>query len=189
LIASKIHPNLLNADNTILVVVDMQQVFVPHLFEPERVVKNICTLIKGVSALRIPVLSATQNKEKLGDVVPEVKELLPVLLPPFDKMCFSCFSDPAFRSELERSGRKQVILCGIESHVCVNQTAHEIIAAGFQAHIAVDSITSRTESNWRVGIDKMRQGGALLTSVEMALFELMRVAGTPEFREVSKLIK
>ena len=189
MIASKQHPNLLNSESTILVVVDVQEVFRPHLFQAKRTVDNICKLVKGFGVLRLPVMSATQNMEKLGDLMQEVKDLLPPLMPPFDKVCFSCFSDPAFRSELERSGRKQVVLCGVESHVCVCQTAHELIAAGFQVHVAVDAVSSRTDANCKLGIERMRQGGALVASVETVLLELLRQASTPEFREIQQIIK
>jgi len=189
LLAPKQHPNLLHVDSTILVVIDMQEPFLRALYERERVIENVRALMKGANVLRLPTIGTTQYQEKLGGVIPEIKELLPPLLPPFDKLCFSCYSDPAFQSEIQRSGRKQVLLCGVEAHICVNQTAHELIAAGFQVHAVADAISARTESNWRLGLDKMRQGGVLLSSVEMALFEMLHEAGTPEFREILQIVK
>lgn len=189
MLAPRNHPNLLVAENAILVVVDMQEPFLRHLYEPERVLKNVCALMQGAVAVRVPILGTTQYREKMGDVVSEVKKLLPPLLPPFDKLSFSCYADQAFRSELHRSGRKQVLLCGVESHICISQTAHEIVAAGFQVHVAADAVSSRTEANWKLGLDRMRQGGVLLSSVEAALYEMLQEAGTPEFREVLQIIK
>jgi nicotinamidase-related amidase len=188
-LAPKSHPNLLHVEQTILVVVDMQEPFLRHIYEPERVVQNVCTLMQGANTLRVPVIATTQYAEKMGDLLPQIKKLVPSQLPPFDKMRFSCYGDPAFASEINRSGRKQILLCGVESHICVSQTAHELLAAGFQVHVAADAISSRSDTNWRLGIEKMRQAGVLLTSVEGALYELMEVAGTPEFKELLKLIK
>jgi nicotinamidase-related amidase len=185
----KSHPNLLFAENTILVVIDMQEPFLRTIFERERVQTEVCRLIQGMSALRVPVISTTQYAERMGDLIPEVKRLLSPLLPPFDKMSFSACDSAAFVSEVTRSGRKQVALCGVESHICVSQTAHDLVAAGFQVQVVTDAVSSRTEANWRLGLDRMRQGGVLLTSVEAALYELLQVAGTPEFRQVLELVK
>lgn len=183
------HPNLLHPDQSLLVVIDMQEPLLRALYNAEQVTNNIRLLMKGMQALRVPIIGTTQNAEKLGGVAPFIKTLLPPRLPPFDKMTFSCYASPAFASEVKRSGRKQIVLCGVEAHICVCQTALELAAAGFQAHVVADAVSSRTESNWRLGLDKMRQSGILLTSVEMALYELLREAGTPEFREILKLVK
>ena len=167
----------------------MQEPFLRNIFERERVIKNVCALMHGAKTLRLPVLATTQCAEKMGELVPEVKNLLPPLQHAFDKMTFSAYSLPAFESEAQRGGRKQAILCGVESHICVSQTAHDLAASGFQVHVAVDAVSSRTEANWKLGIDKMRQGGILLTSVETALYEMLHAAGTPEFREILHVIK
>jgi nicotinamidase-related amidase len=189
LLVPKSHPHLLHVDNTILVIVDMQEPFLRTLFEPERVIANVCALAQGANILRLPILATTQNGEKMGNVLPEIRRLLPPLLPPFDKLSFSCYAAPAFASEIQRSGRRQVLLCGVESHICVSQTAHELQDAGFQVHVVADAVSARSEANWRLGLEKMRQSGIFLSSVEMALYELLREAGTPEFREVLKIIK
>ena len=168
---------------------DMQEPFLRNIFERERVLKNVCALVTGAKTLRLPIIATTQNAEKMGDVVPEVKSLLPPLLPVFDKMTFSAFSSPAFESEAQRCGRKQAILCGVESHICVSQTAHDLAASGFQVHVVADAVSSRSEFNWKLGLDKMRQGGVLLSSVEAALYEMLHEAGTPEFRDILKTIK
>lgn len=189
MLATKHHPNLLNADNTLIVVIDMQEPLLRNIFEADRVKQQVCALMNGANSLRIPIIGTTQYAEKMGDILLDVKRLLPQNLPAFDKLSFSCLGSPAFASEVNRSGRKQILICGVESHICVSQTALELAANGFQAHVAVDAISSRTEANWRLGLDKMRQGGVLLSSVEMALFELLGEAGTPEFREVLKIVK
>ena len=189
MLAPNHHPNLLHPDHTIVAVIDMQESLLCTLYNTESFQANVRTLLKGINALRLPVIGTTQNADKLGPLAPAISALLPSLLPPFNKLTFSCYSSPSFESEIRRAGRKQVLLCGIEAHICVSQTALELAAAGFQVHVAVDAVSSRTEANWRLGLDKMRQSGILHTSVEMALFELLREADTPEFREILKIVK
>ena len=186
---SKRHPHLLQPEQTLLVVIDMQEPFLRNIYEPERVQKNVCALIAGMNALRVPVFSTMQNSLKLGETIPEVKSLLQRMQAPFEKMTFSCYANLPFATELNRSGRKQILLCGVESHICVSQTAHELLAAGFQVHVAADAISARTEANWRLGLDKMRLAGVIPSSVEMALYEMLQAAGTSEFREILQIIK
>ena len=187
--ALKNHPHLLHADSTALVVIDMQEPFLRNIYEPDRLLRNVRALMQGANTLRLPILGTTQVAEKMGDVIAPIKSLLPTQLPPFDKVTFSCMGSPSFVSELARAGRKQILLCGVESHICVNQTSHDLVAAGFQVHVVTDAVSSRTEANWRLGLEKMRAGRALMTSVEMALYELLHEAGTPEFREILNLVK
>lgn len=189
MLAPRSHPHQLHPDESIVVVIDMQEPFLRTIHERERVVNNVCRLLKGAKVLRVPVVGTVQNAEAMGDVIPEVKSLLPPLLPPFGKMTFSCYANSAFASEINRSGRKQVILCGIESHICVSQTALELLSAGFQVHVCADAVSSRTAENWRVGIEKTRQAGGLITSMESALFELLHEAGTADFREILQIVK
>ncbi len=179
-------PNL-HAENTVLVVIDMQEPFLRNLFEREQVIRNVCTLLDGAKILEVPIIATTQYAERMGGVVSEVQERLreaPIL----DKMTFSCWDEP-FQQELQRSGRKQVILCGAEAHICVSQTAHDLLAAGYQVHLVEEAVSSRSESNALLGFAKMRQSGVLPASIESALYEMLGRAGTPAFREILKLIK
>ncbi len=187
--APRLHPNLLQAENTLLVVVDLQEPFLRNLFERERVLANVPILIQGCGALRIPVVVTRQYVEKMGDLLPPIRTLLTPLTASFDKIGFSCCSSPAFVSELQRSGKKQILLCGVEAHICVLQTALDLVGMGFQVHLVADAVSSRTEANWKIGVDRMRQGGVILSSVETALYELLQGAGTPEFRQILSLIK
>ncbi len=189
MLVPKIHPNLLHIDRAVLVVMDMQEPFLRNIFERERVLKNVSAMIQGAKTLRLPIVATTQNAEKMGGLVPEIKALLPPLLSAYDKVTFSAYSSPAFESEMQRCGRKQAVICGVESHLCVSQTAHDLAASGFQVHVVTDAVSSRSESNWKLGLDKMRQGGVLLTSVETALYEMLHEAGTPEFRDILQTIK
>lgn len=189
MLAPKVHSNLLHINDALIVVIDMQAPFLQTMYESARLEKNVSTLMSGANILRVPIIATVQNEKTLGGVIESLRSHLPNMRPAFNKMTFSCYSDSAFASELNRSGRRQIILCGLESHICIEQTAYGLLAAGFQVHVVVDAVSSRTEQNWRIGLEKMRAGGVLVSSVEMALFEMMQQAGTPDFREMLKVIK
>jgi len=183
------HPSLLRAEDTLLIVVDMQEPFLRHVWERERVVTNVTKLLRAARTLRVPIVPTLQNAEKLGGLLPEIARGLPPQCVPFDKMCFSCLGEGAFVSEVQRSGRKQILLCGVETHICISQTAHDLLAQGYQVHVAADAVSSRTQSNWEIGLRRMECAGALISSMEMAIYELLHEAGTPEFRELLELFK
>ncbi len=185
----KIHPHLLHRESALLMLIDMQEPFLRHIHEREALIKNTRILIQGMNTLRVPIISTTQYSQEMGDILPEVKEFLTSIASPFDKMEFSCYRSQAVVSEIQRSGRKQILLAGVETHICVSQTAHDLTAAGYQVHVLSDAVSSRQEPNWRVGLDKMRQGGVLLSSVELALYEMLQDASTPEFKEILKVVK
>ena len=189
MLASRSHSHLLHPDETIIVVIDMQEPFLRTIHERDRVIKNVCSLLRGAKILRVPIVSTVQNFKAMGDVIPEVKAHLPPLLPPFDKLTFSSYADPGFASELNRSGRKQVLICGVETHICISQTALSLMTAGYQVHVCADAASSRTVENWRMGLEKIRQAGGLVTSMETALFELLQQAGTADFREILAIVK
>ena len=189
LLVPRNHPHLLHPDNTLLVIMDMQEPFLRNIYERDRVLRNISILARSADILRVPIITTTQYGEKMGGVVSELASHIPSLSPKFDKISFSCYADPAFASAVQRSGRKQILLCGVESHICISQTAHELAASGFQPHVVTDAVSSRTEANWRLGLDKMRQGGVILASVESAIYELLHEAGSPEFQKILALIK
>ena len=187
--ASRLHPHLLHFDQSILVVVDMQEPFLRTLHDRERVLKNVAHMMKGAAILRVPIVTTTQYAEKMGGLLPEIKSLQSPNDAPINKITFSCCGNVAFNSLIQRSGRKQIILCGVESHICVSQTAHELVGMGYQVHVATDAVSARTEENDRLGLDKMRQAGVLLASVESVLYELLGEADSPEFRQILSLIK
>jgi nicotinamidase-related amidase len=125
----------------------------------------------------------------LGRTAGEIRTVLPSSLEPVEKTAFSACGAREFLAQLDETGARQILLCGIEAHVCVNQTAHDLLARGLQVHLLTDCITARTEHNRRTGLAKMQASGALPTSVETALFELMRDAGHEQFKAIQKLIK
>lgn len=179
---------MLDRNDTVLVVIDVQESFTKAIFEIDRVVSNVVIMVEAAKALGIPIVATTQNKARLGGFISEVAEALPSD-EWIDKMTFSCCRVEAFRSEMEKLGRKTALVCGIETHVCVNQTVHELIALGYKVHVSADAVSSRTEFNWKTGLEKMRQSGAVVTSTETSVFELLGDAAAPEFRRLLQLVK
>ncbi len=177
----------LRAENAVLVVVDMQEPFLRSLFERERVVRNVCMLLDGAKALEVPVIATTQYAERMGGVISEVQERLNAA-PVLDKMTFSCW-DEKFQHEIQQRDRSQVLLCGAEAHICVSQTAHDLLAAGYEVHVVEEAVSSRSESSARLGFAKMRQSGVIPASIESALYEMLGRAGTPAFREILRIVK
>ncbi len=151
--------------------------------------RNAVMLLEGAKALGVPVLASEQYPRGLGPTLPDVAAALPVETRPLEKLAFSCWAEPTLRAALEATGRRQAILCGIEAHVCVFQTARDLAAAGFQVFLPVDAVSSRTPGNATIGLDLARTAGAVLTSVEAVLFDLLGSAADPAFRAVSRLVK
>ena len=171
-----------------LAVIDVQEAFRPVVLDFERVTHNVAVLVQAARTLGLPVLVTEQYPKGLGATVPEVAAHLEGISP-IEKLCFSAFEADGFYAALNEGDRDQVLLCGIEAHVCVNQTAEDLLADNREVHVARDAVTSRTEENRDLGLHKMERSGAVVTSVETALFELLRAAGTPEFKEIQRLVK
>jgi nicotinamidase-related amidase len=179
---------MLDIENCCLAVVDVQGKLAQLMHDKEALFKNIRTLIRTAQILEIPILWCQQVPGALGPTVPEIAELLNGI-EPVNKSAFSCCRADQFRDKLRTMRRNQVLLCGIESHVCVYQTAVDLLAKGLTVNVVADAISSRTPENKRVGIDRMAASGAAITCVEMALFELLRTAEHPKFRHIARLIK
>jgi len=180
----------LETDQCALIVVDMQEKLLPPIWERERLVRNIQLLIRLAGILKIPALVTTQYAKGLGTTVPDIASMLPDS-PPTDKLTFSCFGSDAFRSLLKRlpGQRTTVLLCGMETHICVMQTAMGALREGYLVHVASDAVSSRSELNWRIGLGRMRAAGAILSSTEMMIYELLRSSGAPAFRELLPYLK
>ena len=171
-----------------LVVVDVQEAFRPAVLDFDQVAANTGVLVQGANVLGMPTLVTEQYPKGLGATVPEVAAHLDGVTP-IEKVCFSAADSEEFSRRLSQTGRDQVLLCGIESHVCVNQTADDLLRQGLEVHVAQDAVSSRSDDNRRLGLHKMERAGAVVTSVETALFELLGAAGTPEFKQVQQLVK
>ncbi|HLX84536.1 MAG TPA: hydrolase [Terriglobales bacterium] len=180
----------LEAEQCALVVVDMQERLLPPIWEKQRLVRNVQLLIRLAGILKIPAIVTTQNAKGLGHTVPEIASLLPES-PSIDKLMFSCFGSDVFCSLLKRlpGQRTTVLLCGMETHICVMQTALGALREGYLVHVASDAVSSRTELNWRIGLDRMKSAGVILSSAEMMIYELLRTSGSPAFRELLPYLK
>lgn len=187
---SEVARRALDARQCALIVVDIQEKLLPPIFQKEQLVKNSQLLIRTARILKIPTLMSTQHAKGLGETVPAIASLLPDVQP-IDKQAFSCFGSNVFCSALKRQPDKRntVLLCGMESHICVMQTALGALRDGYLVHVASDAVGSRTEWNWKIGLDRMRDAGAVISSTEMMVYELMRCSGTPEFKELLAYIK
>jgi nicotinamidase-related amidase len=183
------HPSLLRPDDTILIVTDMQEPFLRNIWERENLISNVGALIEAARLMRIPIVVTQQNTPKMGGTIPEISRRMPTDTVPFDKMCFSSVADDAIYSEIHRSGAKQIVICGVETHICVSQTAQDLLARHYQVHIAADAVSSRTQSNWEIGLSRLEKTGVIISSTEMAIFELLGEADTPEFRTLLDLMK
>ena len=180
----------LEADQCALVVVDIQEKLLPPIFQKEQLVKNSQLLIRLAGILKIPTLMTTQYAKGLGGTVPEISSLLPETQA-IDKHMFSCFGSDVFCSLLKRvpGNRNTVLLCGMESHICVMQTALGALREGYLVHVASDAVSSRTEWNWKIGLQRMRAAGAVISSAEMMIYELLRSSGAPAFKELLPYLK
>ena len=184
----KHHPAILKKENTALVVVDVQEKLLPFVIGKEEIVSNIQMLIKFAHIMDIPVILTEHYPKGLGVTVPEIKEALEEYEPK-EKVIFSCYGSLGFTKKLEELGVKRFMIVGIESHICVQQTTLDAMNSGYEVHVISDAVSSRTQRNLDIGLQKMRQFGAVISSTEMAMYEIMERADTKEFKQVLKLVK
>lgn len=179
----------ISKSDTALIVIDVQDRLGPAMDQKvyERIRNNIVKLIKGFKILDTPVLVTQQYTKGLGSTVKEITD--EVGTEHFEKITFSCCGEESFVEELKKRGIKTTILTGMETHVCVLQTAIDLINHGFNVQVVADSVCSRAKFNWEIGLRYMEKAGAAITVSETVLFQLLNAAGTPEFKEISKLIK
>jgi nicotinamidase-related amidase len=183
------HENTLDLGRTALAVIDVQESFRPHMKDFAQLAARVALVVNAAQLLGVPVVVTEQYPKGLGHTAAEVRAALPEDFEPVEKTAFSSCGAGAFVSRLEAAGARQILLCGIEAHVCVNQTAHDLLALGLQVHVLTDCVSSRAERNRQVGLEKMFRSGALPSSTELALFELMRDARHEQFKAIQKLIK
>jgi len=183
------HPNILEAEDCVLLVVDLQDSLLRVIHESDKVITNTIKLVETAKIFSIPVLLTVQYRDKLGPTTKAVADVLPAGVVEIDKTSFSCFYGEGFEEMLGRSLKRQVLICGVETHVCVNQTAHDLLLEGYSVHVASDAVSSRTAENRNAGLDKIRQSGCIITSTEMAMFELLKDAGHPEFKQMLPFVK
>ena len=185
------HPMTLDRERTALVVIDVQERLFPAMDADHReeVMRNIKVLTATARRLNLGTLVTEQYPKGLGHTLQELRDALPAGVQPVEKVAFSCQAVDAFRSRLTATGARQIVLAGIEAHVCVLMSALDLLAEGYAVHIVADAVTSRTQANWRLAMAQLRQAGAVVTTTETVLFQLLRQADTDDFRELARLIR
>ena len=180
---------MLTVNNTVLVVVDVQGKLAQLMDQKEVLFSNLERIIRGAKVLNIPIIWTEQVPDKLGQTSPPIVDLLADIAEPIAKASFSCCGVTPFMKQLTDTGRKQVLLTGIETHICIYQTAVDLLEKGYEVQLVTDAVSSRSAANRELGINRIKEAGATLTSTEMALFELLRVAEGPEFKAIAKIVK
>ena len=182
------HPSLLDRKCAALAVIDMQENFAKIIPDFDAIASRIALLVRACQLAKLPVIVTEQYPKGLGRTVAVIAEHLPEGQTPVEKLSFSACGVREFDTQLREHHVEQVMLCGIEAHICVNQTAHDLLQNGYQVHLLSDAVSTRLPRNREVAIEKIAKAGAIVSSVEMALFELIG-AGTPEFKAMQALVK
>lgn len=178
----------LDKEDTVLLIVDIQEKLAAVMTEKDKVVRNNLHLIELAKMINMPVMVTEQYPKGLGPTVTEIKNALPFYRP-VEKMTFDCCGQPSFLEELKEHTKRNVVLTGMETHICVLQTCVGLLKGGINVHIVQDAVCSRTKENWKTGVEFMREAGAVVTGTETVLFQLLKVAGTEEFKKISQRIK
>jgi nicotinamidase-related amidase len=179
---------MLSPDNAVLAVIDIQGKLAQLMNQKEMVFDNAQRIVKGAQILGIPIIVTEQNPKGLGPTIPEIAALFRQFQP-LPKFSFSCCADPGFSQALKALKRKQVLITGIEAHVCIYQTSLDLMSLGHEVYVVSDVVSSRTAENRVVALQRMRDEGVKITSTEMALFELLKTAEAPQFKDVSRIVK
>jgi nicotinamidase-related amidase len=179
---------MISRDKAVLVIIDLQGNLAQAMFDKENLFSNTIKLIKGFKALNLPIMITEQIPQKLGPTLPQIASELDGIKS-IAKESFSCWDEINFKKQIEALNRKHVVLLGIETHVCVYQTAVDLISHGYHLHLVADAVSSRTPENRQIGIDAMKSAGAKITSAEMVLFEMLHTAADPKAKELFKIIK
>lgn len=179
---------LLDKTDCALIIIDIQERLAAVMKQKEPVINNSLHLVEISKLLGIPIVVTEQYPKGLGQTIEEIRKALPVYQP-LEKLTFSCCEEPAFLNEIKKLSKKTLILAGMETHVCVLQTCTGLLKEGFHVHLVKDAVCSRAKENWKTGIEFMRDAGAVITCTETVLFQLLKIAGTEEFKAISKRIK
>lgn len=178
----------INVEDSLFCLVDVQERLFPHVTNNEEIEKKLITLIKGLKVLEVPFIVNEQYKKGIGETIPSLKELVSEY-PHFEKTTFSCCKNEPTMEAIKSTGKKNVIVAGIETHVCVLQTCIDLLEAGLQPILVTDCVTSRKQNDTDVAIQRLIQTGVIPTTYESILFELTLNAKNPVFKEISKLVK
>jgi len=184
----KMSLGLASKEEAVLVIIDVQEKLFVHMVEKEKLAENLVKLIQFAYIMKIPVIFTEQYSKGLGPTISQVRQLIPNLQP-IEKVEFSCFGSQKFKEALSKTQAKTLILTGIEAHICVTQTAINGLENGFRIYVVEDATSSRSLQDKATAIHRMRQSGVTVLSTEMLIYELLKKAGTPEFKETLKLVK
>ena len=184
-----LHPKILDKDKTALVVVDLQEAFRFPINDFAQIAARSSTVVRGFQILNLPIIVTEQYPKGLGRTAEEILFSLPTDFEVVEKTAFSSCGANAFMEKLRETSASQIVLCGLETHVCINQTAHDLLNEEFEVHLLTDCVSSRFSNDKETALLKMQMNGVVLSSVEMALFELMRDARHEQFKEIQELIK
>lgn len=182
------HPHLLSKEKAILVLVDIQEKLLKVMWKKEELILNVSKLIKSFKIMEIPILLTEQYPQGMGKTDESITELLKGT-EAIEKICFSCMGKDEFTKKMKSLGKDQVVLCGIESHICVLQTALDLLHQGYFVYVPYDGISSRKESDYRNALDRIQKEGVVIGSVESAIFELLKTADSPAFKQILDIIK
>lgn len=183
------HPNILDRNKTVLVVVDLQEAFRHPINDFALIASRVSTVVRGFQTLNLPIIITEQYPKGLGRTAEEILFSLPPEFEFVEKTAFSSCGANSFMEKLRASGSSQVLLCGLETHICVNQTAHDLLNENFQVHVLTDCVASRFAQDKETALRKMQTSGVILSNVEMALFELMTDAKHEQFKAIQNLVK
>jgi len=176
-------------EESLLLIIDVQERLWPFISNADQVRDRCRVMMKGATALQVPILVSEQYPKGLGPTLPAIEECRPAAAPVFEKTAFGCLGDEPLASYLENNGRRQLVVCGIETHVCVMQTVLEAVASGYRCALVADAVGSRDEQNRQLAMDRMRQAGVSIVSSEVILFEWMKTARHRAFKTISALVK
>ncbi|RLI13392.1 hydrolase [Candidatus Bathyarchaeota archaeon] len=179
--------SLLIKDGTVFIVIDVQERLFAKIDGKEQLAENICKLLQFAEILEIPVIATEQYPKGLGPTIPEIRKFLRVK--PIEKIEFSCMASSGFRRRLFETNAENLVLTGIETHICVAQTAIEALKNGYKVYVVYDAVSSRRREDKLIAIERMKQHGALIVTTEMVMYEILRRAGTEEFKKVLELVK
>jgi len=182
------HPEILDRYRTAVLIVDIQEKISAVMLHRQRVIDNTLKLVRACRIMDVPVLITEQYPQGLGPTEPVIAEAMESIAPPV-KMTFSCCGIQELLDQLSGKDIEQIVIVGIETHVCVQQTALDLLLRGYQVHVLRDCVSSRKEIDYETALERMRASGVIISTLEAALFELLERAGTPEFKEVAKLVK
>jgi nicotinamidase-related amidase len=182
-------PYLLDRDAAVLVVIDIQERLAAAMADRDTVVAESRRLVLSARRLGVPIIVTEQYPRGIGPTVPELVEALGDDYRPVEKLCFPCTAEAAFAERLAQVGRRQVVLCGMEAHVCLLQTALDLLDDGLRVHLVADAVCSRNGEHKRLALDQLRLAGAVVTCVEAAVYQMLGKAGTPEFKDLLPLFK